>query len=211
MAALPEEATVQIVDPYETTIAVNAHLLISQFCASQDDYENINIDKLQSLIRENKDGLFSYDVGGRNRFCGSGDGSRRSGNSSDGKPLHLPRYTYTVSFAGDAYFADHVFYLSEEQKELAENYASNLTLFFGAASGTAMAINLSDEVLAYRPLVSEIAARYGMSGLRGTDPCRYDAGIRRTRRRRSHAGIRKRIQYPVSQRPRHDHRSGILH
>ena len=73
------------------------------------------------------------------------------------------RYTYTVSFAGDAYFADHVFYLSEEQKELAENYASNLTLFFGAASGTAMAINLSDEVLAYRPLVSEIAARYGMS------------------------------------------------
>ena len=29
IAALPEEATVQIVDPYETTIAVNAHLLIS--------------------------------------------------------------------------------------------------------------------------------------------------------------------------------------
>ena len=74
--------------------------------------------------------------------------------------------------------------MSEEQKELAENYASNLTLFFGAASGTAMAINLSDEVLAYRPLVSEIAARYGMSdyvelilavmmqesGGRGSDP-----------------------------------------
>ena len=47
-----------------------------------------------------------------------------------------------------------------------------------------MAINLSDEVLAYRPLVSEIAARYGMSdyvelilavmmqesGGRGSDP-----------------------------------------
>ena len=52
-----------------------------------------------------------------------------------------PFTVQTVSFAGDAYFADHVFHLSEEQKELAENYASNLTLFFGAASGTAMAIN----------------------------------------------------------------------
>ena len=56
IASLPEGSTVQIIDPYETTIAVNAHLLISQFCASQDEYENINIEKLKSLIRENKDG-----------------------------------------------------------------------------------------------------------------------------------------------------------
>ena len=109
------------------------------------------------------------------------------GETPQTETVIFTRYTYTVSFAGDAYFADHVFYLSEEQKELAENYASNLTLFFGAASGTAMAINLSDEVLAYRPLVSEIAARYGMSdyvelilavmmqesGGRGSDPMQH--------------------------------------
>ena len=85
------------------------------------------------------------------------------GETPQTETVTFTRYTYTVSFAGDAYFADHVFCLSEEQKELAENYASNLTLFFGAASGTAMAINLSDEVLAYRPLVSEIAARHGFT------------------------------------------------
>ena len=162
IAALPEGSTVQIVDPYETTIAVNAHLLISQFCASQDDYENINIDKLQSLIRENKDGLFSYDVA-EETVSVEVETEAAEGETPQTETVTFTRYTYTVSFAGDAYFADHVFYLSEEQKELAENYASNLTLFFGAASGTAMAINLSDEVLAYRPLVSEIAARYGMS------------------------------------------------
>ena len=183
IAALPEGSTVQIVDPYETTIAVNAHLLISQFCASQDDYENINIDKLQSLIRENKDGLFSYDVA-EETVSVEVETEAAEGETPQTETVTFTRYTYTVSFAGDAYFADHVFYLSEEQKELAENYASNLTLFFGAASGTAMAINLSDEVLAYRPLVSEIAARYGMSdyvelilavmmqesGGRGSDP-----------------------------------------
>ena len=122
IAALPEGSTVQIVDPYETTIAVNAHLLISQFCASQDDYENINIDKLQSLIRENKDGLFSYDVT-EETVSVEVETEAPEGETPQTETVTFTRYTYTVFFAGDAYFADHVFYLSEEQKELAENYA----------------------------------------------------------------------------------------
>ena len=69
-----------------------------------------------------------------------------------------------MQYAGDTYFADHVFHLTDEQKKLAQDYAENLTTFFGnAASGVAMAINLSDEVLSYRPAVERIAAKYGMS------------------------------------------------
>ena len=80
------------------------------------------------------------------------------------KTVTFTRHTYTVQYAGDAYFADHVFHLTDEQKKLAQDYAENLTTFFGnAASGVAMAINLSDEVLSYRPAVERIAAKYGMS------------------------------------------------
>ena len=49
--------TSSINDSYTYNISVNANLLISQFCASQDNYENINLRKLKSLIRKNKDGL----------------------------------------------------------------------------------------------------------------------------------------------------------
>lgn len=62
IARLPEGDTASISDPYASSIIVNANQLIAQFCASQDDYKNINISKLKSLIRENEDGLFSYDV-----------------------------------------------------------------------------------------------------------------------------------------------------
>lgn len=58
ISRLPEGDTASISDPYASSIIVNANQLIAQFCASQDDYKNINISKLKSLIRENEDGLF---------------------------------------------------------------------------------------------------------------------------------------------------------
>ncbi len=38
---------------------------------------------------------------------------------------------YTISYNGEAHFADNVFQLTDEQKELAADYASNLSLFLG--------------------------------------------------------------------------------
>lgn len=173
IAKLPEGDTASINDSYAYNISVNANLLISQFCASQDNYENINLRNLKSLIRKNKDGLFSYDVATETVTMEVVvDGGAEGENSPEGnenaepqtKTVTFTRHTYTVQYAGDAYFADHVFHLTDEQKELAQDYAENLTTFFGnAASGVAMAINLSDEVLSYRPAVERIAAKYGMS------------------------------------------------
>ena len=194
IAKLPEGDTASINDSYAYNISVNANLLISQFCASQDNYENINLRKLKSLIRKNKDGLFSYDVATETVTMevvveGGAEGENSPEGNENAEPqtktVTFTRHTYTVQYAGDAYFADHVFHLTDEQKELAQDYAENLTTFFGnAASGVAMAINLSDEVLSYRPAVERIAAKYGMSeyvelilavmmqesGGRGTDP-----------------------------------------
>lgn len=168
IAKLPEGDTASINDSYTYNISVNANLLISQFCASQDNYENINLRKLKSLIRKNKDGLFSYDVATETVTMevvveGGAEGEN-SPEEPQTKTVTFTRHTYTVQYAGDAYFADHVFHLTDEQKKLAQDYAENLTTFFGnAASGVAMAINLSDEVLSYRPAVERIAAKYGMS------------------------------------------------
>lgn len=173
IAKLPEGDTASINDSYTYHISVNANLLISQFCASQDNYENINLRKLKSLIRKNKDGLFSYDVTTETVTMevvveGGAEGENSPEGNENAEPqtktVTFTRHTYTVQYAGDAYFADHVFHLTDEQKKLAQDYAENLTTFFGnAASGVAMAINLSDEVLSYRPAVERIAAKYGMS------------------------------------------------
>lgn len=173
IAKLPEGDTASINDSYTYNISVNANLLISQFCASQDNYENINLRKLKSLIRKNKDGLFSYDVATKTVTMevvveGGAEGENSPEGNENAEPqtktVTFTRHTYTVQYAGDAYFADHVFHLTDEQKKLAQDYAENLTTFFGnAASGVAMAINLSDEVLSYRPAVERIAAKYGMS------------------------------------------------
>ena len=173
IAKLPEGDTASINDSYTYNISVNANLLISQFCASQDNYENINLRKLKSLIRKIKDGLFSYDVATETVTMevvveGGAEGENSPEGNENAEPqtktVTFTRHTYTVQYAGDAYFADHVFHLTDEQKKLAQDYAENLTTFFGnAASGVAMAINLSDEVLSYRPAVERIAAKYGMS------------------------------------------------
>ena len=157
---LPRGDTASINDPYTYSISVNANLLISQFCASQDDYKNINLNQLKKLIRENKEGLFSYDVatetvtmevtvdGGAEGEAGTEQGQAQT------QTVTFTKHTYTVVYAGDSYFADHVFHLTDKQKELAKNYAENLTAFFGtASSGIVAAINLSDEVLSYRPAV----------------------------------------------------------
>lgn len=165
IAKLPEGDTVTINDLYEYNISVNAYLLIAQFCASQDDYQHINLNKLKQIIRDNKDGLFTYDVSTETvsvEIPVEGSGEDAGEPATETKTF--TRHNYTVEFAGDAYFADHIFHLTDKQKELAENYAKNLTLFFGnSTSGVAMAINLSDEVLSYRADVERIAAKFGMS------------------------------------------------
>lgn len=191
---VPEGDTVSITDPYAAYISVNSNLLIAQFCASRESYKEINLNTLQKIIRENKDGLFSYDVSTETvtmEVQVETNAEGESGNENDGststqpqtKTVTFTRHNYVVKYAGDTYFADHVFHLTDKQKELAEAYAENLTLFFGASASGVATANVSEEVLAYRAAVERIASKYGMgqyvelilavmmqeSGGRGTD------------------------------------------
>ena len=45
--------------------------------------------------------------------------------------FYYPQSIYTVVYNGEAYFADEIFHLTDEQKLLATDYANNLSLFLG--------------------------------------------------------------------------------
>lgn len=165
---VPESDAVSITDPYAYYISVNANQLIAQFCASKDNYRDINVTELKRVIRANKDGLFTYDVSTERvtmevTVDAGAEGDAGEGTDSHTQTVTFTRHNFVINCAGDAYFADHVFHLSDKQKNLADAYAENLTLFFGSSASGVATANVSDEVLRYRATVERIAAKYGMT------------------------------------------------
>ena len=53
------------------------------------------------------------------------------GDEDSGETIHETIRIYTISYNGEAYFADQVFHLSDDQKLLASQYAQNLTVLLG--------------------------------------------------------------------------------
>lgn len=171
IAGLPQGDTASIHDPYAYSISINAVQLISQFCASRDTWNEINIEELKRIIRAHKSELFTYDVRTETHTVEvtvqPGETELPTGSTGNTQPttqtVTVTEHVYTVSYQGDSYFADHAFGLTDKQKEQAADYAENLTLFLGGTdSGGIATANVSDAVLAYRPAVERLAARYGM-------------------------------------------------
>lgn len=171
ISRLPEGDTANINDPYAYSISVNANQLISQFCASKDKWDEINIRELKRVILAHKEELFTYDVHTETHTVEvtvqpgetEVESEAEGGNPPVTQTVTVTEHIYTVKYQGDSYFADHVFKLTDKQKELAADYAENLTLFLGGTdTGGIATANVSDAVLAYRPVVERLAARYGM-------------------------------------------------
>ena len=165
---VPESDAVSIMDPYAYYISVNANQLIAQFCASKDNYRDINLTELKRVIRANKDGLFTYDVSTETvtmevTVDAGAEGEAGEGTDSQTQTVTFTRHNFVINYAGDSYFADHVFHLNDKQKKVADAYAENLTLFFGSSASGVATANVSDEVLRYRATVEQIAAKYGMT------------------------------------------------
>ena len=165
---VPENDAVSITDPYAYYISVNANQLIAQFCASKDNYRDINLTELKRVIRANKDGLFTYDVSTETvtmevTVDAGAEGEAGEGTDSQTQTVTFTRHNFVINYAGDSYFADHVFHLNDKQKKVADAYAENLTLFFGSSASGVATANVSDEVLRYRATVEQIAAKYGMT------------------------------------------------
>ena len=118
--ALGSDCEYGITDDFSDRIIYESVLVISQFCASQEEYKEISLAKLERILRDNTDGIFTYSVEVTDY---------EETNEKTGKSRTIHHYEYTVEYAGDSYFAQNVFHLTGEQMQTAEDYASNLHLF----------------------------------------------------------------------------------
>ena len=117
----------EIKNPYSSGPVYNANLIISQYCAARDeDFESISLDGLASALREHKEHLYSYTSVQESREVTAED-------PETGEEITTTEtwIVYTIRYNGESYLADTVFALTDEQKELAADYASNLSLFLG--------------------------------------------------------------------------------
>lgn len=118
--ALGSDCEYGITDDFSDRIIYESALIISQFCASQDDYREVNLSKLERMLHDNTDGIFTYTVEVT---------EHKETDEDSGESRTIYHYEYTVEYAGDSYFSENVFHLTEEQSQAAGYYASNLHLF----------------------------------------------------------------------------------
>ena len=114
----------EVVNPYEGDLISNANLFISQYCAAKNlDFAAISLTDMEQILRAGLTHLYSFSRTMEMRTVPA---------EEDGEEDTLETwYIYTIRYNGEAYFADTIFALTDEQKSLAENYAENLSLFLG--------------------------------------------------------------------------------
>lgn len=115
----------EIVDEFVDEIIFESTLIISQFCAFQDDFREISLEKLSRLLDSGTDQIFHYTV--------ETSEYEKVINEETGETKTITLYTYTLEYEGSSYYAGHVFFLDDRQLQLAEDYASNLHLYLGDA------------------------------------------------------------------------------
>ena len=125
----------EIINPYGSDVLFNANYFISMYCASKDkDVKSISLDDMESVLRSHKDQLYSYTFTDTSREVtvdrqDSPGETLAEATPSEPETVTVTIRTYTISYNGEAYFANHVFNLSDDQKLLASNYAQNLSVF----------------------------------------------------------------------------------
>ena len=95
ISTLSANIKTEITDSYSDDIFLNSDLIISQYCASKDKYDDINIKDLRNVISHEKDNLF--------RFTSKTDIIAEK--DVDNNDISVTKITYTVVFSGDEYFA----------------------------------------------------------------------------------------------------------
>ncbi len=115
----------QIKNPYDHDLAFSANQIVSMYCASRNkDVFSTSIDDLGAMLRAHMRRLYTYTVTQETR-------EKTIVDKETGEETVVDEVwrIYSITYQGEAYFADHVFELTEEQRTLANEYAYNLTLF----------------------------------------------------------------------------------
>ena len=126
----------EIVNPYADDLVSNTNAFIGQYCAAKgEDWENISLADLEQTLRAEVGDLYTFSRTSETRTIPDDPETEADESGTE------IWYIYTIVYQGEAHFADEIFHLTDEQKELAEDYAQNLSLFLGdgmfqSASGT---------------------------------------------------------------------------
>lgn len=129
---------IDIENPYATRMLYDANKLVSMYCAAKkDDYASISVEDLSNMLRAHMEILYTYTVTEETRTIMTTDpetGESVPLTQTDPETGEVTTVTekwriYKISFTGESYFEDRVFALTDDQKELAANYSSNLSLF----------------------------------------------------------------------------------
>lgn len=132
-ATLPEGTYVEIVHPVVDETNYNKSLLISQYCASREqDYNSISISDFENTVKQHKENIYRYEKKEELRPVDVEVTvvDAVTGEETTNVIFSEEKFTvYTVFYNGEDYFADNIFNLSAEQKELAKDYSENLSLY----------------------------------------------------------------------------------
>ena len=125
----------EIINPYESSPAYNANRFIAMYCAAKDqDYVSISLKDMEALICKAKNSFYTFTSTEETRATTVTDTviDEKTGQVTETeREVSEVWKIYTIIYNGEAYFEDKIFALSDEQKELAENYAQNLSVFLG--------------------------------------------------------------------------------
>lgn len=115
----------EINNPFGSDVVFNANAFVSQYCAYKDtDASTISVDDMIHILSGHKDQLYSFTYEDEIREVSSSSEESEEGS----EPTYETIRVYTISYNGEAYFADTIFALSDDQKLLASQYAQNLTV-----------------------------------------------------------------------------------
>lgn len=131
----------EINNPFGSDVIFNANAFVSQYCAYKDtDAASISQEDMEELLAANKNKLYSFTYTDEERevtsesSSGASEAETSENGASEGGTSEKSYETirvYTIAYNGEAYFADQVFHLSDDQKLLASQYAQNLTVLLG--------------------------------------------------------------------------------
>ena len=108
----------EVNNPYGSDVVFNANMIISMYCAYKDtDASTITKADLEDVMKRGKSHLYSFTYKDEQRSVGEGE-----------EATTITVRVYTIAYNGERYFADHIFSLTDDQKQLSNYYASNLSV-----------------------------------------------------------------------------------
>ena len=144
IASQPEGTSSRVADNFAGSVIMDTNMLISQYCASKDKWNEINVNDLKKIINDHRGELFTYTVT---------TSTETSGETS------VTVYTYTVQYVGNEKFKE-IFGLDKKKTELAYSYAENLTTFLYGSSLIGGTAAVSADVERYSDKIQKYAEQY---------------------------------------------------